>query len=101
ELLVDRSRPDDAEVAARVVAALDKAGVPVSYAALAPTEFARRVAAGQCDLYIGQLVAPPGDAAALASAFAAAGEAPGDLAAFASPRPIVPLFYRSLRASHT
>src|SRR5262249_50858907 len=47
ELIVDRSRPDDVDVATRVVAALDRAGVAVSYLALAPAEYARRIGAGQ------------------------------------------------------
>jgi MarR-like DNA-binding transcriptional regulator SgrR of sgrS sRNA len=114
ELIVDRSRPDDVDVAARVVAALDRAGVALSYSALAPAELARRVAAGQCDLYIGQLALPsPDPLGQLAVAFAAGGDgwAAGKLAegplgadaaaaAFAARVPIVPLFHRALRAHH-
>jgi peptide/nickel transport system substrate-binding protein len=106
ELLVDRGRPDDVDVATRVVAALDRAGVAASYTALPSADYARRVAARQCDLYIGQLVAPPGELAGYLAAFAAGGErfdaatAADAAAAFAARRPIVPLFYRSQRASH-
>src|SRR5262249_41095261 len=45
ELLIDRTRPDDAEVAARIVAALDQLGLAVSYTALPPNELQRRGAA--------------------------------------------------------
>jgi MarR-like DNA-binding transcriptional regulator SgrR of sgrS sRNA len=111
ELVVDRSRPDDVDVATRVLAALDRAGVVASYVALAPAEYARRVADGACDLYIGQLVAAPGGSAPFFAAFAAAhddtlarklaaAEIVDPAASFAARRPIVPLFLRALRTSH-
>ena len=114
ELIVDKTRPDDLEVAARVVAALDRVGVAVAFTPLAPAELARRVAAGQCDLWLGQLVPPaPDPLAALAAAFAAGGDgwlaaklADGPVAveaagaAFAARLPVVPLAHRALRAHH-
>lgn len=114
ELLIDRTRPDDAEVAARIVAALDQLGLAVSYTALPPNELQRRVAAGQCDLWLGQLVAPGTDATfEVAAAFAAAADrfatvqmAVGPLAgaslalAFDARLPVVPLYHRSVRVHY-
>jgi peptide/nickel transport system substrate-binding protein len=111
ELLVDRTRPDDAEVAARIVASLDQLGVAVSYVALAPADLQRRAAAGQCDLWLGQLVAPAGDPTFEAAAAFAAGQdrfatvqmgvAPLSAAslalAFDAHLPIVPLYHRTVR----
>jgi MarR-like DNA-binding transcriptional regulator SgrR of sgrS sRNA len=114
ELVFDRSRLDDAELATRIVAALDRAGAPTSFKALDPKEHARRVAAGQCDLHLGQLPLPSPDAAlGYAAAFAAGRDGwaedqlatqplPRDVAraAFFARLPIVPLFFRAVRASH-
>lgn len=114
ELIVDQTRPDDADVASRVVAALDELGLQVTYTALDPAEFARRVAAGKCDLYIGQLVAPATEASwEYALAFAAGGDRwpiaalqtgkftrATAAAAFAERLPIVPLFHRAVRAHY-
>jgi ABC-type transport system substrate-binding protein len=114
DILVDRTRPDDLDLAARVVAALDRFGVPSSFTALAPVELGRRIAAGQCDLYLGQLVPPaPMAIAALGAAFAAGhddwlagklAEGPVTVdaatAAFAARLPIVPLLHRAVRAHH-
>jgi peptide/nickel transport system substrate-binding protein len=114
ELLVDRTRPDDLDVAARVVAALDQAGVTVAFTPLGPAELARRVAAGQCDLWLGQLVPPaPTALAALAAAFDAGGDdwlathlaqsplnANEVLGLFLVRMPIVPLAHRALRVQH-
>jgi peptide/nickel transport system substrate-binding protein len=114
ELLVDETRPDDVEVAARVVAALDRAGLTVTYRALPPKEFNRRVKAGQCDLYLDQLAAPSPDALAeYAVAFAAAGDRwpmrriedgrftlDTAQSAFADRLPVVPLYHRAVRAHH-
>lgn len=112
EILVDASRPDDREVAERVVVALDKLGVTATIAATSAPELARRVAAGACDLYIGQLavqVATPPHL--FAAAYAAGGDrdvasrlAAGtsiDLlrarGAFVKRWPIVPLVHRGVR----
>jgi ABC-type transport system substrate-binding protein len=114
ELLVDETRPDDVEVAARVVANLDRAGLTVKYQALPPKEFGRRVRAGQCDLYIDQLGVPVLDAIVeYAAAFAAAGDRwpvrrledgrfTLDTAqkAFGDRLPVVPLYHRAVRAHH-
>jgi hypothetical protein len=114
ELVYDRTRPDDAEVAARVVAALDRVGIGVGFTPLAPAELSRRIAVGQCDLWIGQLLAPGID---LASEYAAAFAAGGDrfvvaqqqiapllvaplAVAFEARLPIVPLFHRSVRVHY-
>jgi len=89
-------------------------GLTASFTALEPRELARRVAAGQCDLYLGQLVAPSPDALhEYAAAFAAGGDRwpvkkleDGKLtleaaaAAFAERLPVVPLFHRAVRAHH-
>lgn len=112
ELICDRSRPDDAEVATRIVAGLDRVGIAVTYSALAPVEYGRRAATGQFDLLVGQLAAPaPEPMAQLAAAFAAGNDdwlverlrtGPVGLdtavAAFEARLPIVPLFHRTQRA---
>ncbi|MEZ4404189.1 MAG: hypothetical protein R3B06_29475 [Kofleriaceae bacterium] len=112
EILVDSARPDDRELAERVVIALDKLGVAGTIAAVSAVELARRVAAGTADLYVDQLasvVATP--AAWFAAAYAAGGErdvaaklasgAPLDLVrargAFSKRLPIVPLLTRGVR----
>jgi peptide/nickel transport system substrate-binding protein len=114
EILVDASRPEDAEVAARIIAALDRVGLGATYVAVPAAELERRVAAGLCDLYLGELALPAADPlAAYAAAFAAGGdgtaaarlrEAPLGVeqaaAMFAARLPIVPLFHRSLRVHH-
>lgn len=114
QVIVDRTRLDDAELAGRVVAALDAVGLRSRYDALAPADFARRVDAGQCDVWIGQLVAPsPEPAHELALAFAVGGDpwaaqrlatAPLDAATaraeLAKRWPIVPLYHRAVRAHH-
>jgi peptide/nickel transport system substrate-binding protein len=114
EILVDASRPEDAEVAARVLAALDRVGLAATFVAVPAAELERRVAAGACDLYVGELAMPARDAlAAYGAAFAAGGdptlaarlrEAPlsaeAAAATFAARLPIVPLFHRAVRAHH-
>lgn len=114
EVLADRSRPEDAEIAARVVAALDRLGLAASFAALEPGEFARRVETGECDLYVGQLAVSARAAALVwAAALAAGGEgrlarrlaANGSYAdaaarAFEERAPIVPLVHRAARVHH-
>ena len=114
EILVDATRPEDAEVAARVIAALDRVGLTATYVAVPAAELERRIAAGLCDLYLGELALPAADPlAAYAVAFAAGGdgsaaarlrEAPLSVeqaaAMFAARLPVVPLFHRSVRAHH-
>ena len=115
EVLIDASRPDDREVAERVVRALDKLGLRGTITALAAPELAKRVAAGTCDLYIGQLAAPVTSPGLLfAQAYAAAGArdvadklvAGGAVdvararAAFATRLPILPLLHRAVRIHH-
>lgn len=114
QVIADATRHDDAEVARRLVAALDALGVRASYQAVAPAELVKRVAAGKTDLWIGQLVAPTTDPAhEIALAFAAGGDdwaarqlaaGPLDRAAaaqeFSRRWPVVPLYHRAVRAHH-
>ena len=112
EILVDGSRPDDREIAERVVIALDKLGVASTIAAATAPELARRIAAGTCDLYVGQLaIAVPTPALMYAAAYAVGGDGAvavklaggGTIdtvrarAAFAKRLPIVPLVDRGVR----
>jgi len=112
EVLIDASRPDDREIAERVVIALDKLGLVATISAIAAPELARRVAAGTCDLYVGQLAAAVATPAALfAAAYAQGGERAvaeklgggGSLdavrvrAAFAKRLPVIPLVARGIR----
>jgi MarR-like DNA-binding transcriptional regulator SgrR of sgrS sRNA len=114
EIVVDRTRPDDFEVAKQVAQALFRLKVNARIVAIEAGLLAQRVAAGDCQLYIGQLagtaVEPVLDVAA---AFAAAGRpwytreaarrpvsAAEALAAFREQLPIVPLFHRGVRAHH-
>jgi peptide/nickel transport system substrate-binding protein len=114
EVLVDDTRPDDRELAARVVRALDKLGIAAAITALPATALRERAARGQCDLWIGQLAAPVAFASAWwASAFAAGHDdwpvaqlATGALdraaaaTAFGERMPIVPLMFRAVRLWH-
>ncbi len=114
EILVEDTRPDDREIAERVVRALDKLGVPAAIVAVTAGALRDRIAKGNCDLYVGQLVAPvTSQLAWWGTAFAAGGddwpvpalEAGGlDLAAaakaFDNRLPIVPLMFRSVRLWH-
>jgi ABC-type transport system substrate-binding protein len=114
EVLVVDSRPDDREVAARVVRALDKLGARATITAVSAPELARRVSSGACDLYIGHATAEVGTAPMLyAQAFALGGDrATADRLAggaiggarmrevFASRLPIVPLYHRAVRVHH-
>jgi peptide/nickel transport system substrate-binding protein len=114
ELLIDRSRPDDREIAEKVVAALYRLGIKARITAAPARELDQRIRHGECDLYIGQLAAPIADAALeVAATFAAAGDdwvarshstAPLDagavVRAFDERLPLVPLLYRAIRAHH-
>ncbi len=109
QLIVNSSRPDDAVIAARVAAGLYVLGITTRIVSLTADVFARRVRAGDCDLYLGQLAASgsPG-LARLRKAFVIGGQVKtaqklfGQSRAsmerqFAATLPIVPLFRRSLR----
>jgi peptide/nickel transport system substrate-binding protein len=114
EILVEDTRPDDRQIAERVVLALDKLGIaavitPVSAAALRD-----RVTRGQCDLWIGQHAAPitaplvwwmlafaQGGDEGTAGALAAGAIDPAAAATELAQRvPIVPLMFRSVRLWH-
>lgn len=107
DILFDESRPDDREVAERVVRALDKLGVRAAVVAVSSVELRTRVERGDCDLWIGQLAAPAGEAAAwqhLALALAPRRGRPRVRAADAARRfqaelPVLPLYFRAVRAS--
>ena len=114
DVLVDRSRPDDREIGEKVVGALYKLGLSARIVELDPAAMASRVRRGECDLYVGQLVAPgASQAVQIAAAFAAGGdrwageqlaaaqlEVDAALAAFGQRLPIVPLFHRAIRVHH-
>jgi peptide/nickel transport system substrate-binding protein len=114
EILVEDTRPDDREIAERVVRALDKLGI-VSTIKIEPAPaFASKVSRGQTDLWIGQLAVPITNASLWWSAAFAAGNDPWgmqQMAAgavdssaahkqFADKLPIVPLMFRSVRFWH-
>jgi MarR-like DNA-binding transcriptional regulator SgrR of sgrS sRNA len=114
ELIIDTARPDDREIAEKVVAALFRLGISARITGVPAREFDSRVASGACDLYIGQLAVPvPTPAYALAAAFAAGRDPFAERAlatsaldpgragkVFAERLPIVPLFHRALRVHH-
>ena len=114
ELLVDRTRPDDREIGERVVGALFQLGLSARIVELDATALVARVGRGECDLYIGQLVAPgPAASSQIAAAFAAGNDGwaqtqlaagPLDveaaLAAFGDRLPVLPLFHRAVRVHH-
>jgi ABC-type transport system substrate-binding protein len=111
EILVEDTRPDDREIAERVVRALDLLGIAASVTALPAVQLRERVGKGQCDLWIGQLGGPVGSAFAWWGAAFAAGNDDwplGQLAtgaidgaaaskAFADRLPVVPLMFRGLK----
>lgn len=111
EVLIDKSRPDDREVAEKVVAALYRLGVRSHIVALATPAFAAHTQRGACDLYIGQLATPvPVPALATAAAFAVGGDdwtrrmltkarlrPDGARVWFDQRLPILPLFHRAVR----
>lgn len=110
EILVEDTRPDDREIAERVLRALDKLGISSTITALPAVTMRDRVSKGACDLYVGQLAAPMTSAVAWwGAAFAAGGDdwfaqrlagAPLDAAAtakaFAERMPVVPLMFRAV-----
>lgn len=107
DILFDESRPDDREVAERVVRALDKLGVRAAVVAVSAVVLRERLERGDCDLWIGQLAAPAADATVwqhLALAVAprrGRGRArPVDPARrFEAELPMLPLYFRAVRAS--
>ncbi|MCP4935885.1 MAG: hypothetical protein GY927_17170 [bacterium] len=104
EIIVNKSRPDDRSVAARVAAALFRIGIQTRVIELHAHAFARRVDSGQCDLYVGQwaTLGTFGETT-LRTAFAIGGlSAPNTHfeREFSTQWPIVPLFHRGLRVHH-
>jgi ABC-type transport system substrate-binding protein len=114
EILVEDTRPDDRQIAERVVLALDKLGIAAVITPLAATVLRERVAKGQCDLWIGQHAMPvTAQLVWWAAAFAAGGDdwSVSALQAgtidptsasneFGARLPIVPLMFRSVRMWH-
>ncbi len=114
EILVEDTRPDDREVAERVAYALNKLGIASMITAVPATTLRDRVKRGDCDLWIGQLVAPVSAATAWwGGAFAIAGDpwaeqqmSTGNLdrsaaaKAFGERLPILPLAFRAVRIWH-
>ncbi len=109
DIIVNKSRPDDAIVAGRVAAALFAVGIQSRLVSLSASAFTSRVASGQCDLYIGQLLTPasiPSDTLRTAFVAGGSGAALSALAKkgrtamereFANQLPLIPLFHRGLR----
>lgn len=114
QILVEDTRPDDREIAERVVRALDKLGIESVVTAEPASQFRDRVAKGNVDLYIGQLTMPVTSPWLWwAAAFAAGGDswamqqlASGALDPVAAQKqfqvalPIVPLMFRAVRIWH-
>jgi peptide/nickel transport system substrate-binding protein len=113
-IFVDRTRPDDRELALRVSRGLDRLGIGFTIEAVPAEQLRGCVARGECDLWIGHVAAPISVAAAWWGAAFAAGNddwaqvrlaaGPLDPAAaaveFARRLPIVPLMFRSLLVWH-
>lgn len=109
-ILVDETRPDDKEIALRVARGLDRLGIGYAIEAVGAAVLRDRVQNRDCDLWIGQLAAPLGVAAAWWGAAFAAGnddwprrplmqggvDPVAASAEFARKLPIVPLMFRSL-----
>ena len=114
ELIIDQTRLDDLEVAEKVQNALYKIGVAVDISELDATTFAKRVADGDCDLYIGQLASTvPDPVLGIAAAFAVGNDswarveltksalsASDARSKFGSRLPVVPIFHRAVRVHH-
>ncbi len=113
-VLVDESRPEDREVAERVVAALYRLGLGAHVEDAPARGHARRTRRGDCVLYVGQL-APLASSwdVQLAAGLAAGGERAeaadlirGErdmaraLTRFEATLPIIPLFHRGSRMHH-
>ncbi|HUH04598.1 MAG TPA: ABC transporter substrate-binding protein [Kofleriaceae bacterium] len=114
EVIIDSTRPDDREVAEKVVAALYRLGLRARITELPARTFATRVARGACDLYVDQLSSPVPDATlTIAAAFAAGGDdwtermlaktrllPEGTRVWFQQRLPVLPLFHRAVRAHY-
>jgi ABC-type transport system substrate-binding protein len=114
EILVEATRPDDKELGARVVDALDALGIHARVTAVTARELRDRLGSGRFDLAIDQLAAPVTAAAVWwAAAFAAGGDdwaerqlaggrIDGAAAAkqFVDRLPIIPLAFRSINVFH-
>lgn len=114
EILIDRTRPDDREIAEKLAAALFRLDVPARITALAAGAWHQRVRRGDADLYIGHMALPaPAPGLTLAAAFSAGNDGwararmeRGALApdaarrAFAERLPVIPLFHRAVRTHH-
>jgi len=111
EILVEDTRPDDREVAERVLSGLDQLGIHAKIAAVSAQVLRDRVAAGKADLWIGQLAEPvTAQVAWWAAAFGATGDdtlvklgtfdSATAAKAFEERLPIVPLMFRSIRLWH-
>lgn len=111
EILVEDTRPDDREVAERVLSGLDQLGIHAKIAAVSAQVLRDRIAAGRADLWIGQLAEPvTAQVAWWAAAFGAAGDdtlvklgtfdSATAAKAFEERLPIVPLMFRSIRLWH-
>ncbi len=114
EILIENTRPDDRDLAERVGLAFDRLGISWTITAVSAQVMRERVARGQCDLWLGQLVEPvTSQPIWWAAAFAAGGDdwpiaalKTGVLdpvaaaKAFAEREPIVPLMFRSVRLWH-
>jgi ABC-type transport system substrate-binding protein len=111
EILVEDTRPDDAEIALRVSRALDKLGVKSAIERVSAATLRGRIATGNVDLWIGQLAAPYSQPEMWwAVAFGAGGDAwaqsaiatntlttPTARIAFQQHMPIVPLMFRTVK----
>jgi ABC-type transport system substrate-binding protein len=111
EILLEDTRPDDREIAERVLAALDQLGIHGKISAVTAQVLRDRVATGHADLFIGQLAVPvTAQLAWWAAAFGAgnddtlvklgAFDAATAAKAFEQRLPILPLMFRSIRLWH-
>ncbi|HLL25621.1 MAG TPA: ABC transporter substrate-binding protein [Kofleriaceae bacterium] len=114
EILVEDTRPDDREIAERVVRSLDKLGISSTVVAVSAHVLRERIGKGTSDLWIGQLAAPLTSAWLWwSAAFAAGGDswAMQQLASgtidpraaqkqFAAQLPILPLMFRAVKLWH-
>ena len=91
-ILVDRSRPDDVDIAQKVLRGLDRIGVRARVDPVSPGELRRRVGEGRCDLYIGQLATASRSKTVVERIVASIEARDG--------APLVPLFHRGLRVHH-
>lgn len=91
-VLVDRTRPDDLEIAQKIASALDRIGVRARIDPVAPGELSRRVAEGRSDLYVGQLAVPARSRSVVQQVVRQVQRRDGA-------RPVA-LFYRALRVHH-